>query len=65
MTIATSFSPAPRWRGLAYLQDLNKGLQVEQQLARRVGRNHRGWWVAYILLVVLLVASAWVLATRA
>jgi ABC-type multidrug transport system permease subunit len=32
---------------------------------RRAERNHRVWWAAYILLVITLVASAWVLTVAA
>ena len=34
---------------------------MQQQLTGRSERSHRVWWAAYILLVISLAASAWVL----
>ena len=35
---------------------------MEQDIPRRPARTHLMWWAAYILLIVSLIASTWVLA---
>jgi hypothetical protein len=36
-------------------------MEMQHQLTRRSERSQRVWWAAYILLVIVLAASAWLL----
>jgi hypothetical protein len=40
-------------------------MEMQPQLTRQSERSQRVWWAAYILLVISLVVSAWVLTVAA